>query len=177
MTGEPMTNDLCPHCQLPRQGAHDCFHSMRGEIERLTQERDEYKAWWERDSKNLGTALNDLSLERACKQDLQAQVKWQSKEIDAQVREIQRLRGHEPSADVTRLPVPGSKMTRLSDIADSLVRELQRQGMSTMQAVFDGMKVRVEPWQDPQENPKCTFLGGCQYEPKCIRACAGPPAF
>ena len=30
-----MTNELCPHCQLPRQGAHDCFRSMRGEIERL----------------------------------------------------------------------------------------------------------------------------------------------
>lgn len=56
----------------------------------------------------------------------------------------------EPS--VTRLPVPGTKLTRLSDIADTLVRELRRQGMETLQAVFDGVKVRVEPWKEPLES-------------------------
>jgi hypothetical protein len=45
------------------------------EIERMTRERDEYKVWWERDSNGLGKTLNDLSLERACKQDFRAQAR------------------------------------------------------------------------------------------------------
>jgi len=27
--------DLCPHCHLPRQGAHSCMQSMQAEIARL----------------------------------------------------------------------------------------------------------------------------------------------
>ena len=49
--------------------------TLRNRVTDLIRERDDYKIWWIRDSKGLGAALNDLSLERACKQDLQAQVK------------------------------------------------------------------------------------------------------
>jgi len=27
--------EICPHCHLPRQGAHSCMHSMQAEIEGL----------------------------------------------------------------------------------------------------------------------------------------------
>jgi len=38
-----MTNeDLCPHCHLPRQGAHSCMHSMQAEIKRLHAELAAY---------------------------------------------------------------------------------------------------------------------------------------
>jgi hypothetical protein len=50
---------------------------------------------------------------------------------------------------VTRLPVPGAKLARLSDIADDLIRELKRQGMETLQAVFQGVLLRVEPYKEP----------------------------
>lgn len=52
------------------------------------------------------------------------------------------------TAEVTRLPVPGTQMTRLSDIADELIRQLRKQGMEKMQAVFDGMRLRIDPWPD-----------------------------
>lgn len=53
----------------------------------------------------------------------------------------------EPGA-VTRLPVPRTQMTRLSDIADELIRQLRKQGMEKMQAVFDGMRLRIDPWPE-----------------------------
>lgn len=56
---------------------------------------------------------------------------------------------HEPGA-VTRLPVPRTQMTRLSDIADELIRQLRKQGMEKMQAVFDGMRLRIDPWPDSE---------------------------
>jgi len=72
---------------------------------------------------------------------------------------------HEPS--VTRLPVPGTKLARLSDIADDLVKEMRRQGMETLQSVFDGVKVRVEPWREPQpwgtKREICTAEQGHSY--------------
>ncbi len=52
----------------------------------------------------------------------------------------------EPS--VSRLPVPGATMTRLSDIADELIRQLRKQGMEKMQAVFDGVRLRIDPWPE-----------------------------
>ena len=46
---------------------------LRNRVADLVRERDEYKCWWQRDSKSLGAALNDLSLQRACKQDREAE--------------------------------------------------------------------------------------------------------
>lgn len=56
------------------------------------------------------------------------------------------------SAEVTRLPVPGTKLTRLSDIADELIRQLRKQGMERMQAVFDGMLLRIDPEPPSQKS-------------------------
>lgn len=53
---------------LPQEHAF----TLLDEIERLTHERNEYKVWWERDSGSLSKVLNDLSMERACKQDFRA---------------------------------------------------------------------------------------------------------
>lgn len=56
---------------------------LRNRVTDLTRERDEFKIWWTRDSKSLGVALNDLSLELACKQDLQAQVRGLRGQLEA----------------------------------------------------------------------------------------------
>lgn len=55
---------------------------LRNRVTDLIRERDDYKIWWIRDSKGLGAALNDLSLERACKQDLQAQLRGLQRALD-----------------------------------------------------------------------------------------------
>jgi hypothetical protein len=52
---------------------------------------------------------------------------------------------------VTRLPVAGSKLARISDIADDLIRELKRQGLEKLQAVFQGILLRVEPYKEPEK--------------------------
>jgi len=135
------------------------------------KELDQYKAWWERDSIALGNALNEVNLLRACNEDFRAQIKQLNEkcaetqaELDHTVASHAR-RQHEPS--VTRLPVPGTKLARLSDIADDLVKEMRRQGMETLQSVFDGVKVRVEPWREPQpwgtKREICTAEQGHSY--------------
>lgn len=47
--------------------------------------------------------------------------------------------------NVTRLPVRDSRIAPISDRVDDLVRELQRQGMRTLRASFNGMRVRIDP--------------------------------
>jgi hypothetical protein len=61
---------------------------LQAEIEQLTRERNDYKAWWERDSRNLGAALSDLSLERACKQDRLSQIERLRKALDNRSRQL-----------------------------------------------------------------------------------------
>jgi hypothetical protein len=90
----PMTNERDHIASLREDNA-----TLRNRVTDLTRERDEYKIWWTRDSKSLGTALNDLSMERSCKQDLQAQVSQlrgnlslAEEGLAAAVEEIQGLR-------------------------------------------------------------------------------------
>ncbi len=76
----------------------------------------------------------------------QAEIELLQKDLSL-ARTISRFgAAHEPS--VSRLPVPGATMTRLSDIADELIRQLRKQGMEKMQAVFDGMRLRIDPWPE-----------------------------
>lgn len=60
----------------------------------------------------------------------------------------------EPEAEssVTRLPVAGSKLARISDLADDLIRELERQGLEKLQAVFKGKLLRIEPYTEPEKS-------------------------
>lgn len=40
----------------------------------IARARDEYKTWWERDSRSLSATLNELSLLRAVKEDQRAKI-------------------------------------------------------------------------------------------------------
>lgn len=74
------------------------------------------------------------------------------------------LSAPETTANVARLHPPTAKLSRLSDIYDELIREMRRQGFETLQGVYDGVRIRIDPWPDSQEktsgNPslfKCLY--------------------
>ncbi len=62
---------------------------------------------------------------------------------------LDALRAAQPS-NVTRLPTRDSYIAPISDRVDALVRELERQGMRTLRASFNGMAVRIDP--EPESN-------------------------
>lgn len=57
---------------------------LLGELDRLTRKRDEYKVWWMRDSKNLGTALNELTSEQATNEQQRAQIAQLNERLEVQ---------------------------------------------------------------------------------------------
>lgn len=115
MTQTPRTNSARAESQIERckdsardmidaNGCRECGHAaiviealvrdlaaMTLLVERAGKERDEYKIWWERDSTALGKVLNQLSMERACKEDFRARaatLAWLEPAVEKMQRSI-----------------------------------------------------------------------------------------
>lgn len=68
-----------------------CIAKAADAIAQLRRERYEYKLWWERDSASLGKVLNELSMERACKEDYRAGQNTAIRERDALAARVKVL--------------------------------------------------------------------------------------
>lgn len=58
----------------------------------------------------------------------------------------------ETGGNVTRLEPQNTKLAKICDIYDDLIREMRRQGFATLQGVYDGKRIRVDDW--PDSSPK-----------------------
>lgn len=158
-------------------------HRVADLIERLTRERDEaYNKGFACGSGDEGAYQREIARLRAALERI-AYGRTGHYAVDAQHVARGALSGEPPSpaepeaeSSVTRLPVAGSKLARISDLADDLIRELERQGLEKLQAVFKGKLLRIEPYTEPEKSTaqpwKCDWPGCTRRE---IHGHAGMP--